>query len=148
MSLKGTALYDAMVTGCRNHGIRITNKLKLVLRHLVQEKNPVSWPSICATPSVRQGCDAATVFRILTKLEKINLVRRIHLNTRQAYYVLALAEQSWDFLVCRACGEVKAVPAVIERQNIADRLISKFHFESSFYEMEIYGTCSSCRKLV
>jgi Fur family ferric uptake transcriptional regulator len=147
MSSQGNSLYDLMVAGCREHGIRITTKLKLILRHLVQEKNPVSWPSLCATPSVRQACDAATVFRILTKLEKINLVRRIHLNTRQAYYVLARSEQSWDFLVCRACGDVRAVPAVVERQDIAHRLINKFHFEPSFYEMEVYGTCSSCRKI-
>jgi Fe2+ or Zn2+ uptake regulation protein len=89
-----------------------------------------------------KGIGLATVYRTVTLLEKLDLLRHVHDKGLEHRFI---ATQPGHFhpLVCRSCGHVVEFDAcglsAVERSLSAK---TGFHVEGHY--VEIYGTCAEC----
>jgi Fe2+ or Zn2+ uptake regulation protein len=127
--------------------VRATDARVRVLRCLAEQRLPVTLDDVCAASGVCGRCDPATVWRALDLLEKLQLVRQIRLSDRHSYFALNAPGRCCDYLVCRNCGIVADLPALAPMVELERQLAAARGFEISHHELEIYGTCSDCRRL-
>ena len=125
--------------------VRATDARVRVLRCLAEQSLPVTMDDVCAASGVRNQCDPATVWRTLDRLEALEIVRQIRLSDRHSYFALNAPGDSCDYLVCRKCGIVAGLPALAPMVELERQLAAARGFEISHHELEIYGTCASCR---
>jgi Fur family transcriptional regulator, peroxide stress response regulator len=85
--------------------------------------------------------------RVGLLLEERELVRQIRLSDRHSYFALNAPGRCCDYLVCRNCGIVADLPALAPMVELERQLAAARGFEISHHELEIYGTCSDCRRL-
>ena len=117
---------DTIIEFLRRQGLRITDSRTRILQVLLHAKKPLSLSEIHGRAGTGgAGPDYATVFRVMTQLEKLHIVQRVNLNRSCAYYELLDPERHMDRIVCIECGKtaviVNACPvSKIERQ-IASR---------------------------
>lgn len=125
--------------------VRATDARVRVLRCLAEQSLPVTMDDVCASSGVRNQCDPATVWRTLDKLGELQIVRQFRLSDRHSYFALNAPGDSCDYLVCRKCGIVAGLPALAPVMELERQLAAARGFEISHHELEIYGTCASCR---
>lgn len=85
----------------------------------------------------------ATVYRVLTQFEKVDLVNRHRFES--GYAVFELAELNHhDHLVCTQCGNVEEfVDSIIEdRQQM---VAQKAKYILTGHALNLYGVCASCQ---
>jgi Fur family ferric uptake transcriptional regulator len=127
----------------REHGLRASAARRLVVEALFAAGGPVSAERIAAGIAGRvPQSDPSSVYRNLERLQEVGLVRHVHLGHGPGMYVLAGSAR--EYLVCDACGAVRAVePADLDeiRAGIADT----FGWEAGFTHFPIVGLCPSCQ---
>jgi Fur family ferric uptake transcriptional regulator len=139
-------LFDWAVQACVENRIRRTRPLETILHYLAENEMPVSWSELSSHREIKAVCNAATVFRIATKLERLGILRRVGLHSRQSYYVLSAPGRHCDYLICRSCGEILHAPGSCPIHQIEEEVERKLGFQAHFHELEIYGECRDCRQ--
>ena len=86
--------------------------------------------------------DLASVYRNLEALERIGIVRHVHLGHGGGMYALT-GHGAREYLVCERCGSVRSVdPGQLEGARAAIR--RAFGFDARFTHFPISGLCASC----
>jgi Fur family transcriptional regulator, ferric uptake regulator len=127
----------------RRRGLRVSTARRLVLEALHAADEPVSAEVIAGGLAGRfPRSDLASVYRNLETLERVGLVRHLHLGHGPGRYAPA-EDAPPDYLVCEDCGTLVAVPAgTLDAARDAVRAATGF--VASFAHVPLTGTCAGC----
>ena len=137
--------FEAAVEACRRAGLRKTAAREAILAFLDKRGAPVTLSMVAEDPEIAEGCDPATVFRILQKIEEIGVVRRIWLHERTPYYVLAEAGRHNDYVLCVGCGKVEATGLACPARAMEEEVAGRLGYASVRHELGFYGLCPACQ---
>ena len=132
-----TALEQA-AAALRADGLRFSASRRIVLEVLLDAEGPVSAEHLASG----QGCDLPTTYRNLELLERLGIVRHVHIGHGPGLYAL-VGEEDPTYLVCESCGQLNRLPAA-EATEIRRRIGAATGFEAHFTHFPILGLCSSC----
>ncbi len=86
-----------------------------------------------------------TVYRTLQSLSEIHAVDELHMPGGETLYRHCDSEGHHHHLVCTRCGrteEIEGGPV----EKWASSIASKFDFELTGHDAEVFGVCADCRK--
>ena len=146
MKTKTDDRYTWAVEACRARKFRFTVALTEVLRCLAAERLPINWSDLARRPAVAELCDPTTVFRIISRLESMGIVRRVGLHSRHTHYVLAAPGDHCDYLICKACGKIQDLPVECPIHAVEEAIEAKAGYRTLFHELEVYGICPECQR--
>ena len=90
--------------------------------------------------------DAATVYRNLSLLLSLGLVRSVALHERSRRYEAASEGVHRHRVVCRDCGRIEAFHAVTcDLSKIEEEILRRLGFKVTDHSLEFFGSCPGCR---
>lgn len=137
-------LADALAA-VRGYGLRLSSARRVVLGALYAADGPLSAEQIAAGVGGRvPTSDIASVYRNLETLERLGIVRHVHLGHSPALYAVALNGER-EYLACDRCGDFLTVRPS-ELDEVRDAIRSRFGYVASFTHFPIVGLCSNCAR--
>ena len=128
----------AALMAVRERGLRVSAARRLVLQALFAAAGPISAEQIASGSDL----DLTSVYRNLETLERIGLVRHVHLGHGAGLYAVERGEPR-EYLLCERCHEVRAVaPEKLDGVRAAVRALAGF--EARFTHFPIAGVCARC----
>jgi Fe2+ or Zn2+ uptake regulation protein len=127
----------------RRGGHRVSTSRRQVIEALYAADAPVTADEIASGLDGRLAVsDAASVYRTLELLERIGLVRHVHLGHGPGRYAPASAGAR-DYFVCERCDEVRAAdPRALE--PVREAIARAFGWRVRFSHFPIAGLCPRC----
>jgi len=89
-----------------------------------------------------QKIDTSTVYRILNKLKKINLVHEFENKWKRCTHPTNISDEH-HFLICNECHNVEEV-FLDYKQSIADQLLEEKKFRLEHVHLGFLGLCKNC----
>lgn len=132
---------EAAVAALRARGLRLSAARRLVLEALYSTDAPLSAEQIADGIGALPASDLASVYRNLETLERLGLVRHVHLGHGAGRYVRAGRER--EYLVCERCGLQRAVPPE-QLEGVRQAVREATGFAASFSHFPIVGECEEC----
>jgi Fe2+ or Zn2+ uptake regulation protein len=127
----------------RDEGLRVSAARRLVLEALLVADGPMSAEQIAQGIGGRvPSSDLASVYRNLDLMEKIGLVRHVHLGHGPGLYTLSV-EGELEYLTCDRCGDFTPVPPP-ELDEVRELISRSFGYRAQFTHFPIVGLCASC----
>ena len=135
--------FDSVLEALKKHKLRITEPRKAIIRILVHKHGPYTAEEIYKKISKR-GCDLATVYRSITSMEKLGIVKRCEFGDGLARYELADEDDlhHHHHVICTSCKKIEPLEAC-ELETI-DRFAQKKGFSNVSHNLEFFGTCARC----
>jgi Fe2+ or Zn2+ uptake regulation protein len=127
-----------MVSLLRSHGKRITPERRLLLRIIERHPHLDAEEIYRMAQAERPQIGLATVYRTLTLLKELGVVRATDLGENHGHYELRSEEHV--HLVCSVCGRVTDLPVPKALYTAANK--QQFSVRRTHFEM--FGTCASC----
>ena len=133
---------DALITA----GFRFTRQREAVIRVLsASREGHLSAEEIAQAARASDGLGLATVYRTLSVLEQIGLVKSIDFGDGRARYEISdSAAHYHHHLVCTACGRVEEVEHDL-LQQIEEHVRARHGFTVRDHSLKLYGVCRACR---
>lgn len=131
------------VEKCREAGLRKTRALVDLLAEMVEQRRPLSLAQLADCDRLA-GCDRATVYRLLVRLESNGIVRRLGLHERSAFFTLLLPGEHRDYLICTECGTIDTIDIACPVEALEKEVQRKSGFRGLYHELEFFGVCPSC----
>ena len=137
---------DAIVELLRANGMRITKNRTQIIETLLRAERPLSLDEI----QTRAGADAglpdyATVFRVMTLLENLQVAQKVNLHRSCSYYELINPQQHYDHIICTACGRVTLMVDSCPVERVERKIEKRYGFSDIRHSLEFFGTCRECR---
>lgn len=134
---------EAAATVMRAHGLRVSTARRLVLEVLFAAREPIPAERIADGLGGRHArSDLGSVYRNLETLERVGLVRHLHLGHGPGLYALA-DDRPREYILCEDCGAVRVVvPAQLDRVRRSIR--ERFGYTVRFSHFPIVGSCADC----
>jgi Fe2+ or Zn2+ uptake regulation protein len=86
----------------------------------------------------------ASVYRTIDLLDRLGLVKRVHVGHRHRHYAPA-TESHGHHLVCNGCGRVVEF-SDCQVERLAKTLARRTRFVIEGHSIELYGRCPDCRR--
>src|SRR4051794_25303838 len=139
----GTSTLDGTFDHLRDHGVRLTAARRLVIEALFATDRPISAEEIASGVGGRlPRSDVASVYRNLETLQRMGLVRHVHLGHNAGRYRMAdRGERS--YVACERCGAFDAVGADV-LARVGGGVAEATGFEARFTHFPIVGLCPPC----
>lgn len=131
---------------CRQRGLRKTRALDRLLEVLMETECPLTLAELHRQATRTVGCDRATVYRCLLRLERVGIVRRLGLHERAAYYTLPDPGVHNDYLICTACGSIAPLKIECPVHALEEEISQRYGFIQLHHELEFFGVCPECQK--
>jgi Fe2+ or Zn2+ uptake regulation protein len=133
---------DAAAAAMRAHGLRLSAARRLVLEAIYTAEGPVKADEIAGGLDGRlPRSDLASVYRNLETLERLGLVRHVHLGHGPGRYERVGPRR--DYLVCERCQSIASLPC--EQLEAARRAIVQVTgFSVRFDHFPLTGLCPGC----
>lgn len=122
----------------------MTKALEDVLRMLIAADKPLTLGDIAESSQLTSHADRATVFRLLTKLEKLAIIRRLGLHDRAAYYTMIFPGEHNDYLVCTGCGRIDRLDIECPVEELETQIAKQSKFTQLYHELMFFGLCPKC----
>jgi Fur family ferric uptake transcriptional regulator len=133
----------AAVGALRHQGLRLSSARRVVLEALFAAGRPVTAEEIADGIGGRvPPSDLASVYRNLEVLERLGLVRHLHLGHGPSLY--APAGDRHELVACERCG-ASATLAPRLATAMRDAVRSATGFEARFSHLPLPGLCPRCR---
>jgi Fur family transcriptional regulator, ferric uptake regulator len=137
---------DAIVELLRANGMRITKNRTQIIDTLLRAERPLSLDEI----QTRTGADAglpdyATVFRVMTLLENLQVAQKVNLHRSCSYYELINPQRHYDHIICTACGRVTLMIDSCPVERVERKIEKRYGFSDIRHSLEFFGTCRECR---
>jgi Fur family ferric uptake transcriptional regulator len=129
---------DAAVQALREAGLRISTPRRLVIRALFAAPAPLSAAELARTLRL----DESSVYRNLEVLERLGLIRHLHLGHGPGLYVLSARAQD-EYLYCERCEAVTVVPPE-QLDPVRELIRERFGHTARFTHFAIVGLCERC----
>lgn len=139
------ALLSELLETLKANGLRVTQPRIAMLECLLHAPQPMSIDEVRtqAGPG-REELIWTTVYRFLLELERLKLVRRVHVSESLAHFELSLPHRHHDHLVCNGCGTVKTLEESCPVTELERRIASRYGFTEVTHSLEFHGLCPSC----
>jgi len=136
----------AIVELLRANGMRITKNRRQILDTLLRAGKPLSLDEIQTRAGVAGDApDYATVFRVMTLLESLQIAQRVHLNRPCSYYELVDPQQHYDHIICTECGTVTLMIDSCPVEKVERKIEKQYGFSEIRHSLEFFGRCRECR---
>ena len=93
---------------------------------------------------VSPGIGLASVYRTIDLLDRLGLVKRVHVGHRHRHYAPA-TEGHGHHLVCNGCGRVVEF-SDCQVERLAKTLARRTRFVIEDHTIQLYGRCPDCRR--
>ena len=129
------------VGAMRERGVRLTAARRLVLEGLFAADRPVSADQLAGgLEGAIAPSDLASVYRNLETMERLGIVRHVHLGHGPGLYALAGREER-EYLLCESCGRLVSL-SPFELDPVRDTVRERFGFEARFDHFPLSGLCA------
>jgi Fur family transcriptional regulator, ferric uptake regulator len=135
---------DAIVELLRANGMRITRNRLQILEALLRAEKPLSLEEI-QTRIDGDAPDYATVFRVMTLLESLQIAQKVHLNRSCSYYELVNPQQHYDHIICTECGRVTVMIDSCPVEKVERKIEEQYGFSEIRHSLEFFGKCWECK---
>jgi Fur family transcriptional regulator, ferric uptake regulator len=136
---------DAVLSRLRGEGMRVTGSRRSILDVLFEAERPLSLPEIQERAFARgEKPDYATVFRMMTLLERLHLVHKVNLQRSCSYYELHDPAKHYDHIVCTLCGKVVVIDIPCPLGETEQRIAAHYGFTNLTHSLEFFGRCPEC----
>jgi Fur family ferric uptake transcriptional regulator len=134
-------LFEAL----RKNDLKLTLSRKAILSALLKNHGPFSAEDLHAK-FLKKTCDLATVYRTLTSLEEVKMIRRCEFGDGVARFELTGPNQSHHHhhLVCTDCKKIEVIDLSDMEESI-DLVARKKGFKEVSHILEFFGTCPDCQ---
>ena len=137
---------------CKESGVKLTTKRKLILQQLVESKRLLSAYEIVdrMNKNSDNSMPAMSVYRILDFLESSNLVHKLQSQNKYVacrHIACNHSHQSAQFLICDNCDYVKEINLDHSVTKKVDELAESERFKLKFSVMEFKGLCQNCQEV-
>jgi Fe2+ or Zn2+ uptake regulation protein len=133
---------EAAVAVMRADGLRVTSARRLLLAALWEADEPLSADALADRLGGRS--DLGSVYRNLEALERLGLIRHVHLGHGAGLYARSGLGRR-EYLLCDSCGAHLAVEPT-ELDDIRDLVRRRFGYEARFTHFPVAGLCPRCAK--
>jgi len=144
MRSQASRLFDDILLRCRSAGLRRTRALEAVLQRLMGATRPLTLADVAGSPALKDGCDKATVYRLLMRLETHGIIRRLGLHNRSAYYSMIFPGHHDDYLICTECGAIEKLDLACPVEKLEAQISRDSGFRKLYHELEFFGICPAC----
>ena len=136
----------AIVDLLREHGMRITKNRTRILDALLQADKPLSLDEIQSRAGLEGSVpDYATVFRVMTLLESLQVAQKVHLNRSCSYYELLDPRQHYDHIICTECGNVTVMVDSCPVEKVQRQIEQQYGYSEIRHSLEFFGKCWRCK---
>jgi len=137
---------EAIVDLLREHGMRITKNRTRILDALLQADKPLSLDEIQSRAGLKGSVpDYATVFRVMTLLESLQVAQKVHLNRSCSYYELLDPRQHYDHIICTECGNVTVMVDSCPVEKVERQIEQQYGYSEIRHSLEFFGKCWRCK---
>ena len=137
---------DAIVELLRDHGMRITKNRTRILDTLLQADKPLSLDEIQSRAGLQGSVpDYATVFRVMTLLERLQVAQKVFLNRSCSYYELLDPLQHFDHIICTECGNVTVMVDSCPVEKVERQIEQRYGYSEIRHSLEFFGKCRRCK---
>lgn len=128
----------------KEKNLRVTDHRIAVLSYLSKVRQPVTVYQIVETLRKKEDVDQATVYRNLTSLHEVGLLRRLDFNHGHAHYELETGRASHQF-ICNTCETIEKIEGISVDDTVKKMLKKSKKFKNvTSHSIEIHGQCKSC----
>jgi Fe2+ or Zn2+ uptake regulation protein len=125
----------AAAAALRGLGLRVSTARRQLLDALFAAERPLSAEELAGDG------DIASAYRNLEVLEQVGLVRHVHLGHGPGLY--HAAGRALEYVVCEACGTVRAVPPA-ELDAVRAAVLDAVGYQARFTHFPLAGLCPDC----
>jgi Fur family ferric uptake transcriptional regulator len=137
---------DAIVALLRANGMRITKNRIQIIDILLRAEKPLSLDEIQTRSGAKtEPPDYATVFRVMTLLENLQVAQKVNLNRSCSYYELLNPRQHYDHIICTECGRVTLMIDSCPVEKVERTIERRYGFSDIRHSLEFFGKCRECR---
>jgi Fe2+ or Zn2+ uptake regulation protein len=137
---------EAIVDLLREQGMRITKNRTRILEALLQADKPLSLDEIQSRAGLKGSVpDYATVFRVMTLLESLQIAQKVHLNRSCSYYELLDPRQHYDHIICTECGNVTVMVDSCPVEKVERQIEQQYGYSEIRHSLEFFGKCRKCK---
>jgi Fur family ferric uptake transcriptional regulator len=137
---------EAIVELLRANGMRITKNRTQIIDTLLRAEKPLSLDEIQERTGANEGMpDYATVFRVMTVLEHLQVAQKVNLNRSCSYYELLNPRQHYDHIICTECGNVTLMIDSCPVEKVERKIEKRYGFSDIRHSLEFFGICRECR---
>lgn len=138
--------FESVLETLRREGLRITRGRMGILRSLFVARTPMNLQEIQAAAAEHGGQrpDYATVFRMISLMEKLHLVHRVNLQRSCSYFELNDPRRHYDHLICRRCGRVEIIDIPCPLGPAEKDIAQRYGFRDLSHSLEFFGFCPAC----
>jgi len=138
---------EAILNRLRGDGLRITPGRRVILEVLFEAGKPLSLEEIKDLAAARGARpDYATVFRLMTLLERLHLAHKVNLQRSCSYYELHDPKKHYDHIVCTSCGKVVVIDIPCPLGATEAHIAEHYGFGDLTHSLEFFGRCPECAK--
>lgn len=130
---------------CRQHGLRRTKALRVLLQFLLHHGRPIGWSALAQEPEIKACCDPSSAFRVLIKLEQIGLVRRVGSTGRSYYFEIQFPGKHHDYLICTDCGKIDNLDIACPVEKVEHQITVESGYQKLYHELDFFGVCPDCQ---
>jgi Fur family transcriptional regulator, ferric uptake regulator len=135
---------NAIVELLRANGMRITKNRIQIIDTLLRAEKPLSLEEI-QTRTGAGASDYATVFRVMTVLENLQVAQKVNMNRSCSYYELVDPQQHFDHIICTECGHVTVMIDSCPVEKVERKIEKRYGFSDIRHSLEFFGKCRECR---
>ena len=135
----------ALQRAFRAHGLRLTQVRQAILQVVGTTAAHLQVAEVHRRAlRVSPGIGLASVYRTIDLLDRLGLVKRVHVGHRHRHYAAA-TEGHGHHLVCNGCGRVVEF-SDCQVEQLAKTLARRTRFVIEGHSIELYGRCPDCRR--
>lgn len=136
---------ENIVQALHDKGMRVTENRKNILRVLLAAKTPLPLTEIQEQAGkLGSHPDFATVFRVMTALEKLDLAQKVNLGKACSHYELLDPQKHHDHIVCVDCGRVTLIEEDCPVSKVEKKIERQYGYTNLTHSLEFFGTCGDC----
>jgi len=136
---------EAILHRLRGEGMRVTGSRRSILDVLFEAGKPLSLQEIQDLAAAKgESPDYATVFRMMTLLERLHLVHKVNLQRSCSYYELHDPSKHYDHIVCTDCGKVVVIDIPCPLGETEKKIAEHYGFRNLTHSLEFFGRCPEC----
>jgi Fur family ferric uptake transcriptional regulator len=139
-----TSVEDRFREMLRSAGCRVTAQRLLLLKLLHDCEGHVGANDLYHMARARDPrLSLSTVYRTLSKLKEVDLIRELHLDDEHHHYEL-VGRGDHHHLICQRCGRVVEINGFLV-DEILSHLEKEYGFRVVGMQMELLGYCADCQ---
>lgn len=126
----------------RGAGGRLTVPMRVVIAILFEsDRHPTADDLIAAVNERISGISPSTVYRVLIRLNELEIIEHVHTGTGPAFY--QLHETSHVHLVCNTCANIINIPEAIFNV-LGKSVLAAYKFTIQPRHAALLGQCEGC----